>query len=241
RTGDVVRWRSGGVLEYVGRADYQVKIRGHRIEPGEVEALLAQHPAVRAAAVLAVNGNGAGAADVRLAAYVALADGAHIGDVRDYARARLPEYMMPAAWMEMERMPLSPNGKLDRRALPPLEMSRVERRGDVDESDAPHTPLEEALAEIYKEVLKVERVGVEDHFFAVLGGHSMLATQLMSRVRDKLGVELPLRKFFDAPTIASLAAEVSRAQQGESKAVSAPAITRLSREQRRLQPPGQTD
>ncbi|HEX2187551.1 MAG TPA: amino acid adenylation domain-containing protein, partial [Longimicrobiaceae bacterium] len=204
RTGDRVRWRPDGVLEFLGRTDAQVKVRGFRVEPGEVEAALARHPAVRECAVVAredVPG------DVRLVAYVAPAPGEEAPpatELRGFLGATLPAYMVPAAFVALERLPLTAGGKLDRRALPAPDGT------SGAQGDAPRTPLEEIVAGIFAEVLRVERVGMHEGFFT-LGGHSLLATQVASRVRAALHVDLPLRVLFEAPTAAGLARWIERA------------------------------
>jgi amino acid adenylation domain-containing protein len=198
-TGDRVCWRADGTLEFLGRVDTQVKIRGFRIEPGEIENVLRSHPAVRDAAVVArANGDGK-----RLVAYVV---GEESDDVRAFLAGRLPEYMQPSAIVWMDALPLTPNGKTDRAALPEPEWS-TPGAGHV----APRTATEEALATLWSEVLGAARVGARDDFFA-LGGHSLRATQLVSRVRGVFGVELPVRALFEAPTLAELAARVDAAR-----------------------------
>jgi amino acid adenylation domain-containing protein len=199
RTGDRVRWRRDGTLEFLGRVDHQVKLRGFRIEPGEVEAVLREHAAVREAAVLL---RGAGE-EARLVAYVAPAAG-EVEALLERLRERLPAYMVPSAVVELERLPLTPNGKLDRGALPAPEY------GGEEGYRAPRTPLEEVVAGIWAELLPVERVGAGDDFFA-LGGHSLSATRVVARIRDTCGVELPLRALFEAPTVEALAARVEEA------------------------------
>ncbi|MFI7000082.1 non-ribosomal peptide synthase/polyketide synthase [Nocardia sp. NPDC050175] len=200
RTGDVVRWNAAGELEFVGRIDDQVKIRGFRVEPGEVETALAQHPSVSQAVVVvrdtAVGGK-------QLIGYV-VADGIDGGQVRRFAAERLPEFMVPAAVLVIDAVPLTANGKLDRAALPVPELvSSVAYR-------APGTLQERMVAELFGEVLGLAQVGVDDSFFE-LGGHSLLATRLISRIRVVLGVEVPIRTVFDAPTVAQL---VSRLDAG---------------------------
>ncbi|MEA2693150.1 MAG: hypothetical protein QOJ16_2537, partial [Acidobacteriota bacterium] len=210
RTGDLARWRPGGWLEFLGRTDAQVKVRGFRVEPGEVEAALRTHPRVREAVVLV---RGEAGEDRRLVAYVVAEeqeskskeDGA--ADLPAYLRGRLPEHMVPAVFVLLPALPLTGHGKVDRRALarivPAAGETRPPRAGG-----APRTEVEALLAGIWAEVLGVGRVGIEDDFFA-LGGHSLLATQVVSRLRQALGVELPLRRFFAAPTVAGLAREVA--------------------------------
>ncbi|MGP4105435.1 phosphopantetheine-binding protein, partial [Nonomuraea sp. KM90] len=197
RTGDVVRWRAGGVLEFVGRVDDQVKLRGFRVEPGEVEAALTAHPLV-GQAVVVVHEDAAG--ERRLVAYLVPATGDLPGvpDLRAHVGALLPEYMVPAAFVPLAALPLTRSGKLDRRALPaPAFDGAAGGRG-------PRDAREEILCGLFAEVLGVERVGVDDGFFD-LGGHSLLATRLISRVRSVLGVELGVRELFADPTVAGIA------------------------------------
>jgi acyl carrier protein len=230
RTGDRVRWRADGTLEFLGRLDHQVKIRGYRVEPGEIEATLAMHPAVRTAAVSAIVD---AAGDVRLVAYVG-ADGRAVqqDELRQFAEQRLPEYMVPAAIVVLESLPMNTNGKVDRAALPsPESVLASEPAGYV----APRTPVEEMLAGIWATILRVERVGLHDNFFA-LGGHSLLATQVVSRVRNTAGVELPLSVLFEAPTIAELAVRVSAELLANVKAEEIP-ITRQPRVERGTRQP----
>ncbi|MBB4635033.1 non-ribosomal peptide synthetase [Longimicrobium terrae] len=193
RTGDRVRWTEGGTLEFVGRLDEQVKIRGFRIEPGEVESVLCAHPEVGEARVI-VREDQPG--EKRLVAYIV--GKVDADDLRVHLRRGLPEYMVPAAFVILPHLPLTPNGKLDVRSLPVPELAAEDRYV------APRTPVEEALAEIWAEVLGLERVGVNDDFF-VLGGHSLLVIRAVSRIHELFGFELPLRTLFDAPTIAALA------------------------------------
>jgi amino acid adenylation domain-containing protein len=211
RTGDRARWRADGELEFLGRTDAQVKIRGIRIEPGEVESALLEHPGVREAAVVAREAPSGAAGDRRLVGYVVAAPGETLSPaaMREQLRARLPEHMVPSAVVALESLPLTPSGKLDRKALPEPEYA-----GDGDRYVAPRTPVEEVLAGIWAEVLKVERVGVEESFFA-LGGHSLLATRVVSRVRELFGVELPLRALFEGPTVAQMAGRVEEMRRAE--------------------------
>jgi amino acid adenylation domain-containing protein len=203
RTGDLVRRLADGVLEFLGRVDDQLKIRGFRIEPGEIEAVLAAHPTVAAAAVLPWRDG----RELRLAGYVQSADGAIPAEsLRDWLGERLPAYMVPAGIVVLDELPRTPNGKLDREAL-----SRIVpvREGG---GQAPRTPTEQELATLWSEILQVERVGADDDFFA-LGGHSLLAMQLVSRVRDQLGAELELRAVFEESTLERMAALLDRAER----------------------------
>jgi amino acid adenylation domain-containing protein len=204
KTGDLVRRFADGRLEYVGRGDRQVKVRGYRVEVGEVEATLKLHGDVRQAAVTDWKDE---AGRTRLAAYVVAAPDAPqtlVGELKSLLRERLPEYMVPTAFVRLEELPLLPSGKVDRRALP---APGVGGREQAEGRRAPRTPVEEALCGIWGEVLGREWVGVDEDFFAS-GGHSLLATQLMSRVRRTLQVEVALRLLFEHPTPAGLAAVV---------------------------------
>ncbi|HEX8904802.1 MAG TPA: amino acid adenylation domain-containing protein, partial [Longimicrobiaceae bacterium] len=194
RTGDRVRWRADGTLEYLGRLDHQVKVRGFRVEPGEVAAALRRHPAVREAVVVARED---APGERRLVAY--LVGQADADVLRAHLKETLPEYMVPSAFVAMEALPLTPNGKLDRAALPAPDLSSAAER-----YVAPRTPAEKVLAAIWAAVLQVERVGVHDGFFD-LGGHSLLATRMLSRVREVFGVEPTVRAVFEGPTVADLA------------------------------------
>ncbi|HYG11056.1 MAG TPA: amino acid adenylation domain-containing protein [Pyrinomonadaceae bacterium] len=217
RTGDRARYLPDGNLVYVGRADNQVKLRGMRIELGEIEEALGAHPLVRACAVLVT---GEAQADRRLVAYFSAADGGELsaGELRAYLSERLPSYMLPARFVRVAELPLTASGKIDRRALLSREQSaETGSEGYV----APRTEMEEVVAGIWGEVLQVERVGVEDDFFAV-GGHSLLATQVMSRVREATRVELPLRLLFECPTVESLARRIeAKLRAGEKNSMPA--------------------
>ncbi len=204
RTGDLVRWLPDGQLEFLGRRDFQVKIRGFRIELGEIEAALAVHPGVSEAVVLALKAGN----DTRLVAFWAGEEGA---DLRSWLRRTLPDHMVPSGIVRLDVLPLTPNGKVDRQTLAKLGAVPLDQPEIV--ADTPASPLEELLAGLWADVLRVERVGVHANFFE-LGGHALLATQIVSRVREALGVELPLRALFGAPTVAALAVEVEKARGG---------------------------
>ncbi|NOJ91140.1 amino acid adenylation domain-containing protein, partial [Myxococcus xanthus] len=211
RTGDKVRWLGDGRLEFIGRTDFQVKVRGFRVEPGEVAAVLRAHPDVQDAVVVAreeVPG------DKRLVGYAVRTARAapDIAALRAFLQQRLPGYMVPSALVVLDALPLTPNGKVDWRALPVPDVSA---RGPASAYEAPASPMEESLAAVWAHVLRVERVGREDDFFA-LGGHSLLATQVVARVRAVLGVEVPLRAVFEAPTLRSFAQQVEQATRSQA-------------------------
>ncbi|HEV2150063.1 MAG TPA: amino acid adenylation domain-containing protein [Longimicrobiaceae bacterium] len=216
RTGDRLRWRTDGRLEFIGRLDEQVKIRGFRIEPGEVESVLSSHAAVRGARVV-VREDEPG--EKRLVAYVA---GEVDGEaLRAHLRRTLPEYMLPAATVVVDVLPLTPNGKLDVKALPAPEYA-----GAAERYLAPRTPVEEVLAGVWAELLGVARVGVSEDFFGA-GGHSLLAMRVVSRVREVFSVELPLRAVFEGPTVAELAARVEALRRSDPAAL--PAVVPVQR------------
>ncbi|HEX2092533.1 MAG TPA: phosphopantetheine-binding protein, partial [Longimicrobiaceae bacterium] len=203
RTGDRVRWRTDGTLEYLGRLDEQVKVRGFRIEPGEIEARLAEHAGVREAVVL-VREDAPG--DRRLVAYVV--GGVEADALREHLRRSLPEYMVPAAFVVLEALPLTPNGKLDRKALPAPELVSAGAS-----YVAPRRPLEAALAGIWAEVLGRVRVGVKENFFD-LGGHSLLLVKVQARLRETLDREIPIVDLFRFPTVAALAEHLGAEMEG---------------------------
>jgi amino acid adenylation domain-containing protein len=221
RTGDLTRYLPDGTIEFLTRLDHQIKLRGFRIEPGEIEAVLEQHSAV-GQVVVVVREDRPG--EKRLVAYVVPREGdaPEAGELRRFAQAKLPEHMVPAVFMVLERLPLTPNGKLDRRGLPPPEGGRPDLKAYV----APRTPLERQLAEMWAELLQVERIGVHDSFFD-LGGHSLTATRLVARLRASLGVDIELRSLFETPSIAGLAEVISRTRPVQAE--SAGPIRRLPR------------
>jgi acyl carrier protein len=201
RTGDLARYRRDGSIEFLGRMDHQVKIRGHRIELLEIEAVLGQHASVRETAVIARED---APGDQRVVAYVVCQPGAprEAKGLRNFLLAHLPEYMVPSGFVFLDHLPQTPNGKIDRRALPAPD--GVPAR-DASQFVASRTPVEEILAELWADLLGVDRVGAEDNFFE-LGGHSLLATQLMTRLRAVFRIELPLGVIFEASTVSGLAA-----------------------------------
>jgi acyl-coenzyme A synthetase/AMP-(fatty) acid ligase/acyl carrier protein len=200
RTGDLARMHANGCLEHIGRKDFQVKIRGYAVNTAEVETGLLDHPALKEAAVAVEESD---AADRRLVAYFVpeKTPGPGIAELRSFLQQKLPDYMIPSNFVRLPALPLTPNGKVDRRVLPAPGQTRPEIRvGFV----APRTDMEAALAKIWAEVLKVDRVGIHDNFFE-LGGHSLLIMQIVSKIMDGLQVAVPLRGIFDAPTVAELA------------------------------------
>src|SRR6185369_6096251 len=209
RSGDLVFYHPDGSIEYVGRRDHQVKVHGFRIELGEIESALAAHEDVHEVVVLAREDD---PGSKRLVAYVVGTEAAEISGVtlRNYLRTMLPEYMVPSSFVVLERLPLSANGKLNRRALPAPDHERPELENVFV---APRTAVEELLVDIWVQVLGIDRVGITDDFFD-LGGHSLLATQIVSRVRQAFHVDLPLRDLFESPTIAGLAENIEAVLKG---------------------------
>ena len=217
RTGDLGRYREDGKLEYLGRQDDQVKVRGYRIELGEIEAVMREQEGVKEAVVVAEERG----EERRLVGYV-VAEEWKEKEWREGLKKRLPEYMVPGVWVRLEKLPLTANGKVDRKALPKAEVSG-ER-----EYVAPRNEMEQLLAEIWGEVLGVERVGSTDNFFE-LGGHSLLATQVMSRVREVFGVEVALREVFERPSVGELAEEIEKELKGGA-GISVAKVTKVGRE-----------
>ena len=208
RTGDLARYLPDGNIEFLGRIDTQVKLRGFRIELGEVEAVLREHSAVREA-VVALREDVAG--DKRLTAYLTFHHQEHPdGDeLRAFLKEKLPDYMLPSAFITLSAIPLTQNGKVDRSALPAPAQKRQDRI-------LPSTPLEEVLAGIWAQVLGIDQVGINENFFE-LGGHSLTATQVVARIREIFEIDLPLREFFEGPTIAELARGLRRGSTGKSR------------------------
>jgi surfactin family lipopeptide synthetase A len=210
RTGDLVRWRETGTLEFLGRIDQQVKLRGFRIELEEIEAALGSQPGV-GAAVVVVREDTPG--DRRLVAYVVAADGAEVDQeqLRRALKSSLPPFMVPSTFVVLGELPVTPNGKLDRAALPAPDGSRPQLERPYA---APETPVQETLVSVWRDVLGIDRVGIDDDFFN-LGGHSMLAVRMVARVRDALGLELELAQVFERPTIRELSGSVTGQMLGE--------------------------
>jgi amino acid adenylation domain-containing protein len=206
RTGDLGRYRPSGDVEFAGRSDRQVKIRGFRVELADIESALAQHPDVSA---VAVEPHADPDGDPRIAGYVVTRGGMSLAteDLRAFLLARLPDYMVPSAFVALEALPLSPNGKLDRKALPAPDFSEIHRATYV----APRDAVEETIAAIFRDVLRLERVGVHDDFFA-LGGHSLRATQVSVRIRSILAADVAITTLFESPTVAALAERVRGAR-----------------------------
>jgi amino acid adenylation domain-containing protein len=209
RTGDIARWAATGEVEFVGRQDGQVKVRGFRVELGEVEAAILSNELVKEAVVIAHDEDGS----KRLVAYVVTQSEGDIGagELRRFLSQRLPEHMIPSLFVEMPALPLTPNGKIDRKALPPPEVTRLSAGLEYV---APQTYAERVLCGIWSEVLGVELVGINDNFFE-LGGHSLLATRALTRIREIFPVDLPLRSFFESATVSSLVKIMSQTSGGE--------------------------
>ena len=227
KTGDLVKYRPDGNIEFIGRVDYQLKIRGFRVEPGEIENVLLEHSDIRDAAVIARQEKNR---EKQLIAYLVADDGKEpaAGDLRRFLAEHLPEYMVPAAFVFLDKIPLTANGKVDRKALPDPDSALFIESSET-EFIAPRTPSEEVVAELCAEVLGLESVGVIHNFFE-LGGHSLLATQLISRVNKAFEVEVPLRKIFEEPTVAGLARAVDEAKLQQA-GIPAPPIEPVPRDQ----------
>jgi amino acid adenylation domain-containing protein len=202
RTGDLGRWLPDGQIAFLGRLDEQVKIRGYRVEPGEIATVLGQHRDIQTCAVIAREDT---PGEKELVAYFVPAPSVtlHAGALRDYLRQRVPDYMLPSEFVALEKLPLNASGKLDRDALPARSSSRSQAQDYV----GPRTPVEEELVKILAPLLKLDRVGVNDNFF-LLGGHSLLGTQLIARISERFGVDLTLLTLFDHPTVADMAVQI---------------------------------
>jgi amino acid adenylation domain-containing protein len=212
RTGDLTRYRPDGNIDFLGRRDHQVKIRGFRIELGEIEVTLEQHPAIREAVVMAREDQ---AGEKRLVAYLTLDDGEPtVAEMRAFLKEHLPEYMIASVFVFLDRLPLNPNGKVDRKALP----APTDERSGAESIVAPRTPIETELALTWADLLKMDQISIHDNFFD-LGGHSLLATRMVSRIRDRFGVDLPLRRLFDEATIAQIAQGIEELMQDGSAPV----------------------
>ncbi|HEY6802574.1 MAG TPA: amino acid adenylation domain-containing protein [Pyrinomonadaceae bacterium] len=234
RTGDLAQYQMDGTIEFLGRRDQQVKVRGFRIELNEIEAVLSSHSLIRDAVVI----TGEEGTEKRLIAYLVYGagDGPSIQELREYVRERLPEYMMPSVFAVLNELPLTATGKVDRKALPSASSAVAE---SFEQSYvAPETPAEVAVATIWAEVLRVERVGKTDNFFE-LGGHSLLATQVISRLRSEFRVEVPLRRIFEAPTVAALAAKIEEAR-AEQQSYPGEALQTIPKRDRRSIKPRQS-
>ncbi len=223
KTGDLARYLPDGRIEFLGRLDQQVKIRGFRIELGEIEAVLARHPSVRQAVVVAredVPG------DKRLVAYLVTTQepSPAISELRSFLKEQLPEYMLPSAFVFLEALPLTSNGKVDHRALPALDTVRLEQTGDYV---APRTPAEEILASIWAQVLHLERVSIHDNFFD-LGGHSLLAAQIIIRLHNTFQLDLPMSSIFRSPTIADLTVVIEEMLVDEIEELDEEEVQRLT-------------
>ena len=201
KTGDLARYLPDGNIEFIGRIDNQVKIRGFRIELGEIETALAQHPDILQNTVIVREDN---PGDKQLVAYIVPNQDISSNNLRSYLQEKLPSYMIPTAFVQLEQMPLTANGKINRKALPAPDYS-------VTETDyiLPTTPTQQQLAQIWSQILKLDHIGIHNNFFE-LGGHSLLATQIISRIRQKLAIELPIRTIFESPTINQLASRIER-------------------------------
>jgi amino acid adenylation domain-containing protein len=228
RTGDMGKLLPQGSIEYCGRKDDQVKIRGMRVEPGEIESILCRHPAVRECIVAARPGR---LGDTNLVAYVVARDGQTIDRtiIKQYLRDNLPAYMIPSALVTMDALPLTPTGKIDRRSLPAPDWSLRETEAEFVQAE---TETAQTLAEIWRELLSVDRISIHDNFFD-LGGHSLLATRLAARIREILKIDVPLRSLFETPTLGDLSVLVDTLLESD-RGHSAPEIRRYSRDPYRV-------
>jgi AMP-binding enzyme C-terminal domain/Phosphopantetheine attachment site len=223
-TGDIARYQHDGELEFLGRRDHQIKLRGFRIELGEIECVLLRHEGVAEAAVTARREDPGG---IRLVAYVAPRSGARLetDELREFLSAWLPAHAVPSAFMVLDTLPRTPNGKINRNALP----EPVAASSDASLFVEPTTSAELLLAQIWRDVLNIERIGIHDHFFR-MGGHSLLATRAIAQLREVLQLEVPLRSIFEAPTIARLARTVEQLLEEQIAASEDPSAATLIKE-----------
>jgi amino acid adenylation domain-containing protein len=230
KTGDLAEYLPDGNIRYLGRVDNQIKLRGFRIELGEIEAVLNQHPMVRECVVVGRDDAGS---DKRLAAYVVapLQSGETANELRMFLKSKLPDFMIPSLFTFMETLPLTPNGKVDRKALP---MPDFAQERSAHRYVGPRTAVETRLAEIWTEVIKTSPIGVHDNFFDI-GGHSLLAMQVISRTRAAFDIEIPVRQLFDSPTIGEMAQEIEKSSLKQNKG-DTPAILRTARDRYRVRP-----
>jgi len=213
KTGDLAKWLPDGNIEFLGRIDHQVKIRGYRIELGEIESFLLKHPGIKEAVVIAKeDGNGS----KYLCAYIAGEKEFVLGELREHLSKELPDYMIPLYFVQLESIPLTPNGKLDRKALPEPNVSMMAGA----EYEAPRNGIEEKLVKIWQEVLGVEKIGINDSFFE-LGGHSLKATSMAAKIHKELNVEVPLKEIFSTPTIKGLSGYIAVSKHSKYKAIEA--------------------
>jgi len=219
KTGDLARYLPDGNIEFLGRIDNQVKLRGYRIELGEIAAVLGQHPMVQSSVVV-VREDTPG--DKRLVGYVVARpeETFDASEMRQYLKHKLPEYMIPAALVLLDELPLTPSGKVDCRALPAPDQNGLQLANIYQ---PPRTPTEQTLVAVWGKVLRLEKVGIYDNFFD-LGGHSLLATQVMSRIRSAFSIDLPLRRMFESPTVAEIAFIITESQ---AQPVSEAALVRM--------------
>lgn len=226
KTGDLARFLPDGQIAFLGRDDTQIKIRGYRIEPDEIVSMLNSHPAIEASVVTAMASEES-AGDKSLVAYIVPASGAHasVTALQEHLRTYLPDYMIPVTFIKLEALPLTPNGKVDRRALPAPSAANT-LRDDAGTETESYTVVEERVEAIVSSLLRLDRVGLDDNFF-LLGGHSMLGTQVIAQMADTFGVDIPLRTLFDGPTVRDLSAEVERLVVAQLETISEEEVQRL--------------
>src|SRR5262249_29089743 len=237
RTGDLVRYRPDGNIEFLGRVDEQVKLRGYRIEPGEIENVLNQHPLIKETVVVARARDSSEEKELVGHIVSTQESSVSVDELRRFLAAKLPDYMIPSAFVFLNALPLLPNGKIDRNALPPPDGERPPLHQGLVE---PRSEIEELVAQVWREVLKLEKIGVHDNFFE-LGGHSLLAARAVARLRTNFSSDLPLRKLLDSPTVAALAKHIDFLRRHQSGISVAPIVPvprdrpiPLSSSQRRL-------